>query len=204
MRIDCWNILIFSYCSYLLFVYTIMSKIGKKIIEIPSGVELHIDGSLVTVKGPKWQLSHTFAPGVHIVVEDNHAITSVENEDQRNLWGLSRTLLANMVVWVTQGYEKKLMLTWVGYTVKLEGNKFTFALGFSHKVPFDIPQSVTAKVEQDPKGNYIITLNAIDKQFLGEYAAKIKALKKPEPYKGKWIRYFDEYIKIKPGKAAKK
>ena len=181
-----------------------MSKIGKKIIEIPSGVELQIDGSLVTVKGPKWQLSHTFAQGVHIVVEDNHAITSVENKDQRNLWGLSRTLLANMIIWVTQWYEKKLMVMWVGFSVKIEGNKFVFALGFSHKVPFEIPQNIEAKVEQDPKGNYIITLHSIDKQFIGEYAAKIKSLRKPEPYKGKWIRYFDEYIKLKPGKAAKK
>lgn len=86
----------------------------------------------------------------------------------------------------------------------MEGKKFTFSLGLSHKVNFDIPQNIEAKVEQDAKGNYIITLNGIDKQFLGEYAANVKALKKPEPYKGKGIRYFDEYIKLKPGKAAKK
>ena len=86
----------------------------------------------------------------------------------------------------------------------MEGKKFTFSLGFSHKINFDIPQGIEAKVEQDPKGNYVITLNSIDKQYLGEYTAKVKALKKPEPYKGKGIRYFDEYIKLKPGKAAKK
>lgn len=92
----------------------------------------------------------------------------------------------------------------MGYAVKQEGKKFIFSLGFSHKINFDIPQNIETKVEQDAKGNYVITLNGIDKQFLGEYTAKIKALRKPEPYKGKGIRYFDEYIKLKPGKAAKK
>jgi large subunit ribosomal protein L6 len=181
-----------------------MSKIGKKVIEIPAGVELQINGSTVNVKGPKGQLSHTFVKGVTIKVEWNQAITSVENEDQRNLRGLSRTLLANMIEGVTKWYEKKLLVMGVGYAVKMEGKKFTFSLGFSHKVNFDIPQSIEAKVEQDAKGNFIITLNGIDKQYLGEYAAKVKALKTPEPYKGKGIRYFDEYIKLKPGKAAKK
>jgi len=181
-----------------------MSKIGKKVIEIPAGVELQINGSTVNVKGPKWQLSHTFVQGVTVKVEGTHATTSVENEDQRNLRGLSRTLLANMIEGVTHGYEKKLLVMWVGYAVKMEGKKFVLSLGFSHKVNFDIPQNVEAKVEQDIKWNYIITLNGIDKQYLGQYAAKLKALKKPEPYKGKGIRYFDEYIKLKPGKAAKK
>lgn len=181
-----------------------MSKIGKKIIEIPAGVELQINGSTVDVKGPKWQLSHTFVQCVTIKVEGTQAITSVENEDQRNLWGLSRTLLANMIEWVTNGYEKKLLVMGVGYAVKMDGKKFNFALGFSHKIIFDIPQNIEAKVEQDPKGNYIITLNSIDKQSLWEYAAKIKALRKPEPYKGKGIRYFGEQIKLKAGKAAKK
>lgn len=181
-----------------------MSKIWKKAIQIPAGVELQINWSTVTVKGPKGQLTHTFAKGVIVKVENNEAITAVENEEQRNLRGLSRTLLDNMIEWVTKGYEKKLLVTWVGYAVKQEGKKFVFSLGFSHKINFDIPQNIETKVEQDAKGNYIITLNGIDKQFLGEYTAKIKALKKPEPYKGKGIRYFNEYIKLKPGKAAKK
>lgn len=181
-----------------------MSKIGKKIIEIPAGVELQINGSTVVVKGPKWELSHTFAPWVIIAVEDNKAITSVETEDQRNLRGLSRTLLANMIEGVTNGYEKKLLIMGVGFSVKLEGKKFTFALGFSHKIDFDVPQNIDAKVEQDPKGNFIITLTCIDKQYIWEYAAKIKALRPPEPYKGKGIRYFGEVIKLKAGKAAKK
>ena len=181
-----------------------MSKIGKKIIEIPAGVELVIHGSTVVVKGPKWELTHTFADGVIIQVKDNIATTAVETEDQRNLRGLSRSLLANMVEGVTNGYEKKLLVMGVGYAVKMEGKKFVFSIGLSHKIDFLIPESITAQVEQDPKGNHIITLQSIDKQFLGEYAAKIKALKKPEPYKGKWIRYFGEYVKLKAGKAAKK
>lgn len=131
-------------------------------------------------------------------------LLSVENEDQRNLRGLSRTLLANMIEGVTNGYTKKLLLMGVWYSVKMEGKKFIFALGFSHKVDFVIPESITAQVEQDPKWNHIITLQCINKQFLGEYAAKIKALRKPEPYKGKGIRYFGEVIKLKAGKAAKK
>jgi large subunit ribosomal protein L6 len=181
-----------------------MSKIGKKSIQIPAGVEIQINGSTVIVKGPKGQLSHTFAKGVLIKIENNEVITAVENEEQRNLRGLSRTLLANMIEGVTNGYEKKLLLTWVGYAVKQEGKKFIFSLWLSHKVNFDIPQTIESGVEQDAKGNYIITLKGIDKQFLGEYAANVKALKTPEPYKGKGIRYFDEYIKLKPGKAAKK
>ena len=181
-----------------------MSKIGKKIIEIPAGVELDIKGSIVNVKGPKGQLTHTFVKGVSIKVEGTQAITAVENEDQWNLRGLSRTLLANMIEGVTHGYEKKLLVMWVGYAVKMEGKKFTFSLGFSHKINFDIPERIEAKVEQDIKWNFIITLNSIDKQYLWEFAAKVKALKKPEPYKGKWIRYFGEQIKLKAGKAAKK
>lgn len=181
-----------------------MSKVGKKAIKIPAGVELQINGSVVSVKGPKWQLSHTFVKGVSISVEWDHAITAVENEDQRNLRGLSRTLLINMITGVTEWYEKKLLIMGVGYVAKLEGDKFVFSLWFSHKINFAIPTGIAATVEQDPKGNYIITLKGIDKQYLGEYAAKVKALKKPEPYKWKWIRYFDEYIKLKPGKAAKK
>jgi len=181
-----------------------MSKIGKKIIQIPEWVEIKVSDSTVVVKWPKGELTHTFAPGVIITIEDNQAITAVENQDQRNLRGLSRTLLANMIEWVTNGYEKKLLILWVGYTAKLEGKKFVFALWFSHKISFDVPERIEASVEQDPKWNYIVLLKSIDKQFLGEYAAKIKALRKPEPYKWKWIRYFDEYIKLKPGKAAKK
>ena len=109
-----------------------------------------------------------------------------------------------MVVGVTHGYEKKLLVMGVGYAVKLEGKKLVLSLGLSHKVNFEIPQGIETKVEQDVKGNFVVTMSGIDKQYLGEVVAKFKSLKKPEPYKGKGIRYLDEYIKLKPGKAAKK
>lgn len=181
-----------------------MSKIGKKAIALPTGVEVSINNSVVKVKGPKGELSYTLLPGVLAKQEDNNLIISIDDVEKGNLRGLTRTLVANMVEGVTNGYEKKLLLIWVGYNVKLEGQKFIFSLGFSHKVNFEIPKNITAKVEQDAKWNYVITLNGIDKQQVGEVAAKIKALKEPEPYKGKGIRYFDQFIKLKPGKSAKK
>ena len=181
-----------------------MSKVGKKVIAIPSGVEVTINGKDLTVKGPKGQLSYTFLDGVDVSVKDNEITVFVADEEKRNLWGLTRTLIANMVEGVTHGYEKKLLVMGVGFNAKLEGKKLVLSLGFSHKVNFEIPQNIEVKVEQDAKGNAIITLNGIDKQYLGEITAKLKSLKKPEPYKGKGIRYFDEYIKLKPGKATKK
>ncbi len=181
-----------------------MSKVGKKVIAIPSGVEVTINGKDLTVKGPKGQLSYTFLEGVDVSVKDNELTVFVADEEKKNLWGLTRTLIANMVEGVTHGYEKKLLIMGVGFAAKLEGKKLTLSLGFSHKVNFDVPASIDVKVEQDAKGNFVITLAGIDKQYLGEITAKLKALKKPEPYKGKGIRYVDEFIKLKPGKATKK
>lgn len=181
-----------------------MSKIGKKAIAIPTGVEIMIDGAKVTVKGPKWELSYTLLDWVHAEVKDNEIVMSIDNDEKKNLRGLSRTLIDNMVEWVSNGYQKKLLLIGVWYTAKKEGSWLLLALGFSHKINFDIPASISCDVEQDPKGNYVITLKSIDKQFLGQIAADLKSLKKPEPYKGKWFRYFDEVIKLKPGKSAKK
>ncbi|MEI8091177.1 MAG: 50S ribosomal protein L6 [bacterium] len=181
-----------------------MSKVGKKVIAIPTGVEISLQDKTVMVKGPKGQLSYTLLDGVVLTTKDNEITISVADEEKKNLRGLTRTLVANMVHGVTEGYEKKLMITGVGYGAKLEGKKLILAIGYSHKVNFEIPQSIETKVEQDVKGNTIITMNGIDKQYLGEVAAKLKALKVPEPYKGKGIRYFDEYIKLKPGKATKK
>ena len=181
-----------------------MSKVGKKVIAIPTGVEISLQDKTVMVKGPKGQLSYTLLDGVVLTTKDNEITISVADEEKKNLRGLTRTLVANMVHGVTEGYEKKLMITGVGYGAKLEGKKLILAIGYSHKVNFEIPQSIETKVEQDVIGNTIITMNGIDKQYLGEVAAKLKALKVPEPYKGKGIRYFDEYIKLKPGKATKK
>lgn len=181
-----------------------MSKIGKKSIAIPSGVEVTISGQTVSVKGGKGTLSYTLLPGVSAVVADNEITVSIDNDEKKNLWGLSRTLIANMVDGVSKGYEKKLQVLGVGYTAKLQGTNLQLALGFSHPVVFPLPKVVTATVEKDAKGNDIITLTSIDKEVIGETAAKIRSLKAPEPYKGKGIRYIDEVVKLKAGKAAKK
>lgn len=181
-----------------------MSKVGKKPIVLPAGVEVTIDKANIKVKWPKGELSYAYLPGIQIKQEDNALIVSADSEEVWNLWGLTRTLVANMVEGVTNGYQKTLLLTWVGYSVKLEGKKLVFSLGLAHKVNFEVPAEFDVKVEQDAKGNYVITLTGIEKQKLGETAAKIRSLKKPEPYKGKGIRYIDEYVKIKPGKSAKK
>ena len=181
-----------------------MSKIGKKSIAIPSGVDVQIENQTVKVVGPKGTLSYTLLSGVSAKVEDNTIVISIGSDEIKNLWGLSRTLVSNMVHGVSEWYEKKLLLMGVGFSAKKEGDGILFALGFSHKIKFDIPPSLQCDVEQDAKGNYIITLRGIDKQYLWEVTAKIKALKKPEPYKGKGIRYFGEVIKLKAGKTAKK
>ncbi len=182
----------------------IMSKIGKKPIAMPSGVEVKIDKNTIAVKGPKWELSYTLLDGVNAEVKENNIEISISDDEKKNLWGLTRTLVSNMVTGVTTGYEKKLLVIGVGYSAKKEGKGILFSLGLSHKVQFDIPTSIQFNVEQDAKGNYVITLNGIDKQYLWEVTAKIRALKEPEPYKGKGIRYFDEVIKLKAGKTAKK
>lgn len=181
-----------------------MSKIGKKIIALPAGVEAHLQNKLLTVKGPKGQLSYTLLDGVEVKIEGNEITVAVADEEKRNLRWLTRTLIANMVQGVSQWYQKKLLVTGVWFAAKLEGKKIVLSLGLSHKVNFQVPESIETTLEQDVKGNTIITMSGIDKQYLGEVAAKLKALKKPEPYKGKGIRYLDEYIKLKPGKATKK
>lgn len=137
-------------------------------------------------------------------ITENELVVSIEDDSKKNLWGLSRTLIANMVEGVSNGYEKKLHILGVGYSAKMQGNTIQLALGFSHPVVFNLPSDVTASVDKDPKGNDIITLISINKESIGETAAKIRKLRAPEPYKGKGIRYFGEQIKLKAGKAAKK
>lgn len=181
-----------------------MSKVGKKLIAIPTGVEATLTDNHLVVKGPKGQLAYDLLDGVHVQIQDGELTVNVPDEEKKNLRGLTRTLISNMVIGVSEGYEKKLMIMGVGYGAKLEGKKLILSIGYSHKVDFIVPESIAVAVEQDIKGNTIVTMNGIDKQYLGEIAASLKALKKPEPYKGKGIRYFDEYIKLKPGKATKK
>jgi len=180
-----------------------MSKIWKKPITVPEGVDVTIEKWLVKIKWPKWELSQKFLDCVNIKKEENTIITSIKDEEDRKFRGLTRSLISNMIEWVTNGYEKKLMIMWVWYWAQIQGTNLVLSLWLSHKINYEIPQWITIKTEQDPKGNTILTLNGIDKQFLWEVTAKIKSYKKPEPYKWKGIRYIDEVIKLKAGKSAK-
>jgi len=177
-----------------------MSRIGKLPIEIPSGVTITFDDEFITVNGPKGSLRQFTMPGVNVKVEDNQAIVSRVNDEaiNRARHGLMRSLINNMVVGVSNGFSKKLEINGVGYRVQAQGTDLKFNLGFSHDVTYRIPQGVQAQVDQNT-----ITVSGIDKQQVGQVAAEIRALKKPEPYKGKGIKYADERIIRKSGKSGK-
>ena len=179
-----------------------MSRIGKLPVVVPSGVDVAIDGALVTVKGPKGTLSHSVA--APITVEQSDGVLDVKRPDEerisKSLHGLTRTLVNNMVVGVTDGYEKKLEIVGVGYRVLSKGpNQLEFQLGYSHSIVFDAPEGIAFVVESPTKLGVV----GIDKQLVGETAAKIRKLRKPEPYKGKGVRYAGEHIRRKVGKAGK-
>ena len=180
-----------------------MSRIGRLPIAIPSGVDVKLDGRKVDVKGPKGSLSLTVAEPLTIEKNDEGQLEVSRPNDERlsrSLHGLTRTLVNNMITGVTEGYEKKLEIVGVGYRVISKGpQQLEFALGFSHPVTFEAPAGVTLTVE----GNNKITVSGIDKQLVGETAAKIRKLRKPEPYKGKGVRYAGEHIRRKVGKAGK-
>jgi len=178
-----------------------MSRIGKLPITVPSGVDVTIDGRTVTVKGPKGTLSHTvIAP---ITVSLNDGVVSVERPDEERktkaYHGLSRTLVNNLVEGVTKGYEKKLEIVGVGYRVALKGSNLEFALGFSHPVVVTPAEGITFAVESPTK----FSVSGIDKQLVGETAANIRKIRKPEPYKGKGVRYAGENVRRKVGKTGK-
>ena len=139
-----------------------------------------------------------------VKLDEGEIAVTVETEEQKNLRGLSRTLISNMIVGVSEGYEKKLLVMGVGYGAQVSGKNVTFSLGYAHKIQFPIPAGIEVKTEQDAKGNTVITITGIDKQLVGEVTARMRQLKKPEPYKGKGVRYFDEFVKLKAGKTAKK
>ena len=179
-----------------------MSRIGKLPIAVPSGVDVAVQERLVTVKGPKGTLSHTVA--APITVEQTDGVLEVKRPDDeresRSLHGLTRTLINNMVVGVTEGYEKKLEIVGVGYRVLPKGpTQLEFQLGYSHPIIFDAPEGITFTVEGPTKLGVV----GIDKQLVGEVAAKIRKLRKPEPYKGKGVRYAGEHIRRKVGQAGK-
>ena len=178
-----------------------MSRIGRNPIAIPAGVDVVIDGQNVTVKGPKGTLSHVVAEPITAKIEDGQVIVERPNDERtsRSLHGLSRTLIANMIVGVTEGYKKDLEITGTGYRVVAKGKDLEFSLGFSHTVLVTAPEGIEFTVESQTK----FTVAGIDKQLVGETAARIRKLKKPEPYKGKGIHYVGETIRRKVGKAGK-
>ena len=180
-----------------------MSRIGKLPITVPSGVDVTIDGQTVTVKGPKGQLSHVVAEPIAVSRDEDGAIAVTRPDDQRKskeLHGLSRTLIANLVTGVTNGYEKKLEIVGVGYRVLAKGpTQLEFSLGYSHTITVDAPDGITFAVEAPTR----FSVQGIDKQSVGEVAANIRKLRKPEPYKGKGVRYAGEQVRRKVGKAGK-
>jgi large subunit ribosomal protein L6 len=179
-----------------------MSRIGKLPITVPSGVDVAIDGRTVTVKGPKGTLSHTVIEPITVERDETGTVVLKRPDDERRnkaMHGLSRTLVNNLVVGVTNGYEKKLEIHGVGYRVALKGSSLEFALGFSHPVVIEAPEGITFRVETPTR----FSVSGIDKQLVGEVAANIRKLRKPDPYKGKGVRYAGEVIRRKVGKTGK-
>ncbi|MFF2275467.1 50S ribosomal protein L6 [Agromyces sp. NPDC058126] len=178
-----------------------MSRIGRLPIAIPAGVDVKIDGSAVTVKGPKGELSLNVASPIEVKLEENQVVVTRPDDERasRSLHGLTRTLIANDIIGVTEGYSKGLEIVGTGYRVAQKGSAVEFALGFSHPVTVEAPEGITLTVE----GNNKITVAGISKQAVGETAANIRKIKKPEPYKGKGIRYAGEVVRRKAGKSGK-
>jgi large subunit ribosomal protein L6 len=179
-----------------------MSRIGRLPVTVPSGVDVAIDGSAVTVKGPKGQLSHTVAAPITVAKSDDGTIAVTRPDDERvsrSLHGLTRTLINNMVVGVTEGYEKKLEIVGTGYRVVPKGADLEFALGYSHPIVITPPAGISFAVESATR----FSVHGIDKQQVGEVAANIRKLRKPDPYKGKGVRYAGEQVRRKVGKAGK-
>ena len=178
-----------------------MSRIGKLPVTIPTGVDVNVDGRTVTVKGPKGTLSHTVADPITVETAENTIAVSRPDDERESkaLHGLSRTLIANMVTGVTEGYVKRLEIVGTGYRVVAKGSDLEFALGYSHPVQFEAPEGIEFAVEGANK----VFVKGTDKQQVGYVAAKIRALRAPEPYKGKGVRYAGEQIRRKAGKAGK-
>ena len=178
-----------------------MSRIGRLPIAVPSGVDVMIDGRQVTVKGPKGSLTRTLHPDMRVSQEDGSLVVTrpTEQKTHKQLHGLTRTLVNNMVVGVTDGYRKGLEITGVGYRAALSGRKLTLNLGYSHPIEIDPPEGIAFEVENPTR----LAVVGIDKELVGQIAAQVRATRKPEPYKGKGVRYAGEYIRRKAGKAGK-
>ncbi len=178
-----------------------MSRIGRMPISVPSAVDVTIDGRQVTVKGPKGTLSRALHPDMSVSQEDGTIVVTrpTEQKTHKQLHGLTRTLVNNMVVGVTDGYRKGLEITGVGYRAALSGRKLQLNLGYSHQVEIDPPEGISFELENPTR----LAVVGIDKELVGQIAAKVRSTRKPEPYKGKGVRYAGEYIRRKAGKAGK-
>ena len=176
-----------------------MSRVGKKPIEIPKGVEVKVEGSEVIGKGPKGELSQSFRPEIKVELREEKifVLPQMETKKTKALWGLTRALIANLIFGVTEGYEKKLEIQGLGYRASIEGEDLILQIGFTHPVKIKAPGGIKFSVEKN-----IITVSGIDKELVGQIAAKIRKVRKPEPYKGKGIRYQGEVIRRKAGKKA--
>lgn len=181
-----------------------MSRIWKLPINILSGVKVELKSNLISVKGSKWELEYLIPDWVVVDIEKDTVLVSIKSDEHKNLWGLVRTLIFNMIEGVEKGYEKKLLVRWVWYNVKLQWSNLILNLWYSHPIDYKIPNNINISTEKNPKWEDIIIISGIDKQKVWEVAAKIKKYRLPEPYKWKWIRYLDEEIKLKAGKTAKK
>ena len=209
MRTYCWNLLTTIYIRKILFLslsLVSMSRIWKLPVTLLEGVSYTYDSETrwIVVKGPKWSLERTIPEWVWLSEEDWVLTFSLEVPSAKALRWLTRSLVYNMIEGVHTGYEKKLQVIGVWYNAKVQWKTLLLNLGYSHPIHHELPELITATVEKDPKWNDMVVLQSIDKQLLGEQAAKIRAYRKPEPYKGKWVRYLWEYIKMKAGKTAAK
>ncbi len=175
-----------------------MSRIGKKPVAVPGGVTVTLDGNVVTVKGPKGQLQASLVDLVEVTIDGDQVIVKPINESKpaRSAWGMTRTIIANMVTGVTEGFSKTLLINGVGYRAALQGRDIKLNLGYSHDVVYKVPEGIDVQIPQPTQ----IIISGIDKQAVGQVAAEIREWRKPEPYKGKGIRYADEYIFRKEGK----
>jgi large subunit ribosomal protein L6 len=179
-----------------------MSRIGKKPIPLPSGVKYSVQGTTVVVEGPKGKVEQAIPAGIKLVTEDGHVVATRDNDSQAAIHGLTRALVSNAIEGVTKGWSKDLDIVGIGYRVELKGkNTVVFTLGYSHPIEFPLPTGITVAI--DPKQTRI-TVSGIDRQKVGQVAADMRALRKPDPYKNKGVRYSDERLKKKVGKTGAK
>ncbi len=179
-----------------------MSRIGKQIIVIPSGIEVTLSDNHVKVKGPKGELEMDYSPSIQVIKDDAgvHVKRSSDEPHVRGLHGLTRALIANMVTGVSTGFAKRLEIIGVGYRAQISGKKLTLSLGFSHPIELEVPEGLTAEMDKEAKNTLVIS--GIDRQLVGQFAANVRSFRPPEPYKGKGIRYSDEHVARKAGKSA--